>query len=147
VLLASCGAAVRPASGGGVAFTDVASAGMSAYEGAATVVVGASDASRARIVQLVGAASSVSTDRVLVAAFQGSQRTGGYAIRIDRIERDGDQLVLRATFTEPQPNGVVIQVLTSPAHVVSVARTDVAHVASVVLRDADGKERARARVG
>lgn len=147
MLVTSCGAAARPASDGGVAFTDVASAGMSAYEGAATVVVGASDASRARIVELVGAASSAPSDRVLVAAFQGSQRTGGYAIRIDRIERGGDQLVVRATFTEPRPNGVVIQVLTSPAHVVSVARADVAGVASVVLRDADGKERARARVG
>ncbi len=29
-----------------------------------------------------------------VAAFQGTQRTGGYAIRITAIERDGDRLIV-----------------------------------------------------
>jgi predicted dehydrogenase len=37
---------------------------------------------------------------VLVAAFEGSQRTGGFAIPITKIERDGAGLVVRATIFE-----------------------------------------------
>ena len=82
-------------------------------------------------------------DRLLVGAFQGSQRTGGYAITIDRITRDGDRLIVRATFTEPPPGAIVTQVLTSPAHVVSIGSADAAGLRTVILLDAMGNERAR----
>lgn len=136
---------MTPDAGPDVPFAAVATSGMSAYDGAATVIVGASDASRARIVQLIPAAST-SADRVPVAAFQGAQRTGGYAIRIDRIERVSDRLLVHATFVEPPPDAIVIQVLTSPAHVVSVAGTAIGSVRVAVLFDQRGVERARADV-
>ena len=42
------------------------------------------------------------------------------AIQTIRIERVGDQLVVHATFTAPPADGFVTQVITSPAHVVSI---------------------------
>lgn len=143
VLLAACGTtqgAAAPTGGARViAFTDVASTQMSRHSGGAAIAVGA-DAAAA-----VPSAGSTS-GRVLVAALQGEQRTGGYGIHIDRIERDGDRLVVRATFTEPPPGGVVTQVLTSPAHVVSIAASDATGVKTAVLLDRAGGEHARATI-
>lgn len=117
-------------------------AGMSDYEGDAAIVVGTTDAARARITSAVAGASAPN-DRVLIAAFQGSQRTGGYLIRIDRIQRDGDRLIVHATFTEPASGAVVTQVLTSPAHVVSIAASDASGIRTALLLDSNGSERAR----
>lgn len=137
---------MTPAASHDVPFAVVATTGMSAYDGASAVMIGASDGSRARLVQLVPAAVTPA-GRVLVAAFQGAQRTGGYGIAIDRIERDGDQLIVHAAFTEPRPDSIVIQVLTSPAQIVSIASADLAAVHRVRLLDANGVERAQASVG
>lgn len=115
------------------------------YEGAAAVLVGSSDAARAEIVARVPEAT-VTADRVLVVVFQGGQRTGGYAIRVSSIERDGDRLIIRAAFTVPARDAIVTQVLTSPAHVVSITRADIAGAREVVLLDASGTERARAQI-
>lgn len=135
-LLAACGTSVNAPSPRDVAFTDVAKVQLSAQDGPAAIVVGAGV--RALIPQV-----SAPADRVLVGAFQGGQRTGGYAIAIDRITRDGDRLVVRAIFTVPPPGGIVAQVLTSPAHVVSVASADVAGATTAILLDGTGTERAR----
>ncbi len=155
VLLASCsGAGSGGGAGGGgavsptpssrsIAFTEVASTAQSGYESAA-IVVGTSDASRAAIARLIPSAT-VPSGRVLVAAFQGEQRTGGFAIHINRIERIGDRLDVYATFTEPRKDSFVTQVLTSPAHVVSIASADASGVREAVLLDDSGVERARAR--
>lgn len=119
--------------------------GLSGYEGDAAIVVGTSDASRTEITRAV-AGVSATDGRVLVAAFQGSQRTGGYLVRIERIERDGDRFVVHATFTEPAAGAVVTQVLTSPAHVVSISGSDARGLRTVTLVDASGRERAHADV-
>ncbi len=81
--------------------------------------------------------------RVLVAAFQGAQRTGGYAIRITKIVRAGAELDVTATFSRPSAGGIVTQVLTSPAHVVSIPSADAAGLRTAVLFDQTGSERAR----
>jgi len=125
-----------------VAFAEVAATSQAAHDSGATLVVGLSDASRAIITRLIPAAA-VQADRVLVAAFQGDQRTGGYGIQITRIERRGDQLVVSATFTEPKPDSMVTQALTSPAHVVSIAAADAVGVRGAILLDGGGVERAR----
>lgn len=109
---------------------------MSAHDGPTAIVIGAGVSG---LVPGVAAPSG----RVLVGAFQGAERTGGHAIAIDRITRDGDRLVIRATFTVPSPGGIVTQVLTSPAHVVAIASGDMAGVRTVVLLDQSGAERAR----
>ncbi len=146
-VLAACGggAAVTPSGARVIAHREVTSTQLSSHDGPAAVSVGLSDAARAAIVARVPTAVAT-PDRVFVAAFQGGQRTGGYTIRIDRIERDGERLLVHATFGEPPPGAIVTQVLTSPVHVVSVARVDVVGVRIAVLLDASGTERARASV-
>jgi uncharacterized protein YbjT (DUF2867 family) len=107
------------------------------------LVVGTTDASRAKITQLVPGGTG-SVGRVLVAAFQGQQNTGGYSVQITAIERNGDQLVVHATFVVPGPGAMVTQVLTSPAYVVSIAAADATGLREAILVDQAGVEVARA---
>ena len=125
-----------------IAFAEVTATSQAGHDSGATLVVGSSDASRAIITRLL---PSVGTPagRVLVAAFQGEQSTGGYGIRITAIERLGDQLLVRATFTEPKPDSMVTQALTSPAHIVSIAAADATGLREAILVDGSGAQRAR----
>ena len=137
--LAACGgAALSPSGARPVFFSEVLSTQNAAYDGGAAIVVGAA-AERT-------AGAPAPAGRVLVAAYQGGQRTGGYGIRVDRIERDGDRLVVHATFASPAPGSMVTQALTSPAHIVSVAEADVAGARTAILLDASGTERARSEI-
>jgi hypothetical protein len=101
------------------------------------LVVGTTDAARATIAARVPNTATPS-GRVLVAVFQGQKNTGGYSIAITAIERNGDQLVVRATFGGPDPGGMVTQALTSPAHVVSIAAADATGVREAILVDRAG---------
>jgi hypothetical protein len=125
-----------------VPFTEVAATAQSRNDSGETIVVGTTDRSRATIARFVPSATT-SDGRVLVAAFQGQQNTGGYSIRITAIERRGDQLVVRATFNGPGAGAMVTQVLTSPAHVVSIAAADAIGLREAILQDESGTERAR----
>ena len=107
------------------------------------ILVGTTDASRAAIARLVPNVPA-SGGRVVIAAFQGQQSTGGYTIHIAAIERRADQLVVRATFATPGRGGFVTQVLTSPAHVVSIDVADASGAREVILVDDAGVEHARA---
>jgi hypothetical protein len=120
-----------------VAFTEVAATSQAQDDSGEMLVVGTTDAARAKITDLVPNATAPS-GRVLVAVFQGQQNTGGYSVQITAIERNGDQLVVRATFGVPGPGAIVTQVLTSPAHVVSIAAADAAGVREAVLVDRTG---------
>lgn len=133
--LVSCAA---PASTGprDVPFFDLARVQLSAHDGPTAIVVGTGVSALVRD-------AAAPAGRVLVGAFQGAQRTGGHAIAIDRITRDGERLVVRATFTVPPPGGIVTQVLTSPAHAVAIASADIAGVRTAILLDQSGTERAR----
>ncbi|MGH2449728.1 MAG: protease complex subunit PrcB family protein, partial [Candidatus Limnocylindria bacterium] len=122
-------------------FEEVGSTSQSGRQGTA-VVLAADAGARASLSGLVPALPD-DPDRVPLAAFQGQQRSGGYAIRIERIVREGDVLTVHARFVEPGPGDIVTMALTSPAQVVAVARADVEGVTTVVLIDQDGTERAR----
>jgi len=130
------GATAQPVS---VPFTEVAITAMSDNSGQAAILVTADASAVRRVVDRATAPAG----RTFVVAMQGEQRTGGYAIRITSIERQGTTLLVRATFTTPPPGAVVTQVITSPAHVVSVASTEISGVTSAVLVDQNGTERAR----
>jgi len=127
----------------GVAFSQIVATQRASYDGSAEVIVGSSKTARDEILRRVNTAKLPATD-VLIGVFQGEQRTGGYAVQATSIERRGDELLVHAAFTEPAANGFVTQVITSPAHVVSVAATDLTGVKTAVLLDASGTERARA---
>jgi hypothetical protein len=133
--LVSCAPPARSAARD-VPFFDLARVQMSAHDGPAAIAVGPAVSALVRDV-------AAPAGRVLVGAFQGAERTGGHAIAIDLITRDGDRLMVRATFTVPPPGAVVTQVLTSPAHVVAIASGDMAGVRTVILLDEGGAERAR----
>lgn len=125
-----------------VTFTEVTSVAYAGNDTGPAIIVGTTDASRATLARLVGGAK-ISDDRVAVAAFQGEQSSGGYSIRIERIERNGDQLVVHAKFTEPAPGSMNTMALTSPVHIVSIAAADAKDLKEAVLFDAGGTERAR----
>jgi hypothetical protein len=77
-----------------------------------------------------------------ITAHMGEQRSGGYAIRIERITRAGNELRVHAKLTSPGPDAMVTMALTSPAHTVTV--DEIADV--VVLFDTAGSELARVRI-
>lgn len=142
LLLASCAGGPGSTTARPVAFADIASAATSRHAGGPELIVGTSDAARARIASL-RPSLTLPDGVVVVAAFQGQQRTGGFAIRITRIERDGDRLVVRAIFASPLDNAFVTQALSSPVHIVSIAATDASRARDAVLLDDTGAERAR----
>ena len=128
-----------------VPFTEVAHAAYGRHDSGPTIVVGTNDHWRTTLARLVDGAN-VPQGRVAVAVFQGEQRSGGFSIRIERIERSGDQLVVHATFTEPAPGSMNTMALTSPVHVVSIAAADAKDVKLAVLLDSTGAERARINI-
>ena len=153
-LLVACGTAGAPASttpsasataaSRDVPFTTVALTGNSRQDGGAAVIVGTTDQRSELIRSLVPTITPPAAGAMLLAVFEGEQRTGGYSIAITSITRDGDRLVVRASFVEPPPAAIVTEVITSPAHVVSVASVDLAGAKTAVLLDSAGTERARA---
>jgi hypothetical protein len=128
-----------------VPFSEVAYVAYGRHDTGTAIVVGTSDHWRATLARLVDGAN-VPADRVAVAAFQGEQVSGGFSIRIDRIERKGDELVVHATFSEPAPGSMNTMALTSPVHVVSIAAADARDLKAAVLLDATGAQRAQANL-
>jgi hypothetical protein len=91
-------------------------------------------------------ATNPQSGRLYIAVFAGAKRTGGFAVAVERVERDGDRVVVHARFTEPPPGAMVIQVLTSPAHLVSVELGRISGAREAVLFDQQGLEVARSLV-
>jgi hypothetical protein len=148
VLLASCGSTAGSGGAGGtvrrnVSFTEIASGSYGRHDSGPAIVVGTNDRARATLTRLFDTLN-VPDGRVAVAAFQGEQRSGGFSIHIERIERDGDRLIVHAKFTEPTPDDFVTMALTSPVHVVSIAAADAKDLKLAVLLDSSGAERAKA---
>jgi hypothetical protein len=94
----------------------------------------------------LGQLASPDAGRLYIAVYAGSQRTGGYGIRVVRVDRAGDALTVRAMFSSPAPDAITIQVLTSPANLVSIDRQQAASAREVVLVDQTAAERARGTV-
>jgi len=126
-----------------VAFSEVTYLGYGRHDSGPAIIVGTNDHWRATLARLVDGASVPAT-RVAVAAFQGEQRSGGYSIQIERIQRSGDELMVHAKFVEPAAGSMNTMALTSPVHVVSIAASDAAGLKAAVLLDGTGAERARA---
>ncbi len=110
-----------------VAFTDLGATQQSGYDGASP---------RIEMAPAEGA-------RVVVRLYRGAQRTGGFGIKVNEVERRGPTLVVHATFSAPPKEAFVTQVLTSPAQSIGVAASDVANASEAVLEDQTGTRRAR----
>lgn len=59
---------------------------------------------------------------VVLIALMGGKRTGGYRITIKDVQVKEGEVLVRVEELSPQPGEMVIQVLTSPFHVVTVPR-------------------------
>ncbi|HEY8823692.1 MAG TPA: protease complex subunit PrcB family protein [Candidatus Limnocylindria bacterium] len=124
-----------------IPFVDHSAVQQSGYEGEPRVAA-ATDPAVAGFGELL----SRDTRRLYIVVFAGSQRTGGYAIRVAGVDRAGDTLTVRAVFVAPEPNALTIQVLTSPAHLVSIDRQSATGAREIVLVDQLAAERARGTV-
>ena len=81
--------------------------------------------------------------RVRLTVRAGERRTGGHAIRVTNVRREGPKLIVRCEITAPADGVMVTQALTSPAQTVSVDERAVRGIREAVLEDASGAERAR----
>jgi len=126
-----------------VAFADIAAAETSRHTGGPALIVARTDGARATIASL-RPGLALPDGVVLVVVFQGQQPTGGFTVRITRIERTGERLIVHATFAKPLDNAFVTQALTSPLHVVSISTADASGLRDAVLLDETGAEVARA---
>jgi hypothetical protein len=124
-----------------IPFTDHGSTQQSGSDDGVRIVAAADPS-----VTGLGRLASADATRLYIAAFAGSQRTGGYEVRVVRIDRSGSTLTIHATFSAPPPDALTIQVLTSPAQLVSIERQSAASARDVVLVDQSGAERARGTV-
>ena len=115
---------------------------QAAHGGGRTIVV-ATDAQRTGLGEL---GRTEHSGRLFIAVFAGAQRTGGFAVEVERVVRERDGLLVHARFAEPGPGAIVIQVLTSPAVLVSIDRRQAAGVRAAVLVDQKNAEVARGAV-
>ena len=74
---------------------------------------------------------SFATD-MIVAVFLGERATSGYAVSIARVEDRGDAVVVSVEVTKPSRDAFVLDVLTSPFHIVTVPRSESVDVEFVV---------------
>ena len=60
----------------------------------------------------------------VIAVFQGQKLTGGYSIEINKVKETRDKIQVYIIETFPDPNDVVTQALTSPYHIITIAKTN-----------------------
>jgi len=60
----------------------------------------------------------------VVAVFMGQKPTGGYGIEITKVEENEKNIVVTVKQTSPLEGSMVTEVLTSPAHIVKIKKTD-----------------------
>ena len=63
-------------------------------------------------------------DEMVIAVFQGSQSTGGYAIEITKIVEKENSVEVFIKETSPSPDSMVTQAFTQPYHIVKTKRVD-----------------------
>jgi hypothetical protein len=76
-------------------------------------------------------------ERIVVVAAMGPRSSGGYAIRVDAVHRDGDDLYVRVHEISPGARCLVSAVLTAPVTAVALPRLggQVVFVESAETRD------------
>ena len=142
-LFAACGGA-----GGGtvtqqdVPFIDHGQTAQSRVEEGPQIVVGPAPPATG-LAELIATADPA---RLYIGVFAGERRTGGYAVNVDRIGRNGDRLEVTARFISPPKDMLTTQVITTPAQLVSIERRSASGVREAVLLDAAGAEMARTTV-
>lgn len=65
-------------------------------------------------------------DEMVVAIFLGEQPTGGYDVTIDKVTESAQGIQVNYAVTRPNPDEMVIQILTAPTHWVVIKKSDAA---------------------
>ena len=63
-------------------------------------------------------------DEMVIAVFQGTQSTGGYAIEITKIVEKEKSVEVFVKETSPSPDSLVTHAFTQPYHIVKIKRFD-----------------------
>jgi hypothetical protein len=63
-------------------------------------------------------------DELNIVVFRGVFNTGGYGIRIERVERKGNEFVVYAIYTDPGKGLMTIQVFTQPTAIIPVGKLE-----------------------
>ncbi len=109
-----------------VDFTVLATGALSAYEGGRAVELLTNEGDWRRVWNVLSngrPAPDVNfTTQAVIVVFQGQRPTGGYAVALRGIRRDGTVLAVSVDERVPASGGVTTQVLTSPFVAVSIAR-------------------------
>ena len=127
---------------GPIAFADHGTTQQAGNDGGAKIAA-STDPARTGLGDL---APSQSTGRLFIGVYAGTQRTGGYSVRVQSVERSGNRLIVHARFVTPSPGTLTIQVITSPAQLISIPTASATTVREAVLVDESGAERARVEV-
>jgi hypothetical protein len=125
-----------------VPFTDHGQTAQSRVEDGPQIVIGTAPPATG----LAGLIATADPARLYIGVFAGERRTGGYAVKVDRIERHGDRLNVIARLVSPPKDALTTQVITTPAQLVSIERRSASGVHEVVLLDGAGAEMARTTV-
>ena len=64
------------------------------------------------------------SSRMVVAVFLGSRPTAGYAVEIADVKTEGKAVTVEWRERRPPADGILAQVITAPAHIVSIPRAD-----------------------
>ena len=125
-----------------VPFTDHGQTAHSRVEDGPQLVVGTAPPA----IGLAELVASADPTRLYIGVFAGERRTGGHAVKVERIERNADRLDVTARFIAPPNDAFTIQVITTPAQLVSIDRRSVSGVREAVLLDESGALMARSTV-
>ncbi len=63
-------------------------------------------------------------NEMVLGVFLGERPTGGYLIQIEKIETVNQRLQVHVSIQQPDPENMVIQMLTAPAHLILMPATD-----------------------
>lgn len=110
-----------------ISFTAIAGGTTSGIDEPRQVVVRTTDEWRAVWREHNGRTPAPPVDfsaSTVVGLFLGSRRTAGFEVEITALKKEGDVLVVEYVERTPRPGSFVAQIITSPFHLVSVARNE-----------------------
>ena len=110
-----------------ISFTAIAGGTMSGIDEPRQVVVRTADEWQAVWKEHDGRTPAPLVDfsaSTVVGLFLGSRRTAGFEVEITALKKEGDILVVEYVEWTPRPGSFVAQIITSPFHLVSVARNE-----------------------
>jgi len=71
---------------------------------------------------------------MVVGLFAGEKRSGGFELEITATEQKNSKLYIYYVERDPPPDGIVIQALTQPFHLIKVPRSDASVVFEKLIR-------------